>query len=59
MLNNLKAWIRYDGTGRMVPGSLILQRNKPKNGVWQEVDTDICCPPFSTTTTSTTNPLPR
>jgi len=34
---NLKAYVRYDGSGRVVPGSLILRRNKPKVGNWQQV----------------------
>ena len=28
--NKLKAYVRYDGTGRVIAGSLILQRFKPK-----------------------------
>jgi hypothetical protein len=34
---NLKAYVRYDGSGRVVPGSLILRRNKPKVGNWHQV----------------------
>ena len=34
---DLKAYVRYDGSGRVVPGSLILRRNKPKVGNWQQV----------------------
>ena len=34
---DLKAYVRYDGSGRVVPGSLILRRNKPKVGTWQQV----------------------
>jgi len=34
---NLKAYVRYDGSGRVVPGSLILRRNKPKVGNFQQV----------------------
>ena len=34
---DLKAYGRYDGSGRVVPGSLILRRNKPKVGNWQQV----------------------
>ncbi len=43
--NKLKAYVRYDGTGRVVAGSLILQRFKPKVGNWQEIDANECCNP--------------
>ena len=42
---DLKAFVRYDGTGRAVPGSLILQRNKPKVGNWQQTNAYECCDP--------------
>jgi hypothetical protein len=50
--NKLKAYVRYDGTGRVIAGSLILQRFKPKVGNWQEIDANECCNPTTTTTTS-------
>ena len=50
--NKLKAYVRYDGTGRVIAGSLILQRNKPKVGNWQEIDANECCNPTTTTTTT-------
>ena len=43
--NNLKAYVRYDGTGRVIAGSLILQRFKPKVGNWEEVQAYECCDP--------------
>ena len=48
--NKLKAYIRYDGTGRVIAGSLILQRFKPKVGNWVEIDANECCnvPPLPT-----------
>ena len=52
--NKLKAYIRYDGTGRVIAGSLILQRFKPKVGNWQEIDANECCNYVPTTTTTTT-----
>jgi hypothetical protein len=52
--NKLKAYVRYDGTGRVIAGSLILQRFKPKVGNWQEIDANECCN-YTTTTTSTTS----
>lgn len=42
---NLKAFVRYDGSGRVVSGSLILRLNKPKVGRWEQVKTYECCGP--------------
>jgi len=39
----LKAFVRFDGSGRVVPGSLVLRKNKPKVGRWQEVAGYECC----------------
>lgn len=47
----LKAYVRFDGTGRVVPSSLILQRSKPKVGNWKEIPANECCAPTTTTTT--------
>lgn len=52
---DLKAFVRYDGTGRIIPGSLILQRSKPKVGDWKQIDAYECCNP---TTSSTTTEVP-
>ena len=52
--NKLKAYVRFDGTGRVIAGSLILQRFKPKVGNWQEIDAYECCNYIPTTTTTTT-----
>jgi oxalate decarboxylase/phosphoglucose isomerase-like protein (cupin superfamily) len=41
--NRLKAYVRYDGSGRVIAGSLILQRFKPKVGNWQEINANECC----------------
>jgi hypothetical protein len=49
---DLKAYVRYDGTGRVIPGSLVLRRNKPKVGNWKEIQAYECCNPTTTTTTS-------
>jgi len=54
--NGLKAYVRYDGTGRIVPGGPIYSRTKPKNGDWVEIDSVDCC--TTTTTTSTTTVAP-
>lgn len=51
----LKAYVRIDGSHRMVPSSLILRKNKPKVGRWEEVDAYECCnTPAATTSTTTT-----
>jgi hypothetical protein len=42
---DLKAYVRYDGSGRVIPGSNILQRKKPKVGNWKEIDANLCCNP--------------
>lgn len=39
----LKAFVRYDGTGRVVPSSVILARFKPKVGNYKEIDAYECC----------------
>lgn len=52
----LKAYVRYDASGRVVAGSLVLRRKMPKNGNWKELPQNIayeCCSP-TTTTSSTT-----
>lgn len=62
---DLKAYVRFDGSGRVVAGSLILRRNKPKVGNWVEIQAYECCNPTTTstttvppTTTTTTTPAP-
>lgn len=57
---DLKAYVRYDGSGRVVAGSLVFRKKKPKNGRWQEISSNLCCNPNpipnpSTTTTTTTS----
>lgn len=52
---DLKAYARYDGSGRLVAGSLVLRNKMPKNGNWVEVQAYECCNP---TTTSTTTAAP-
>ena len=53
---NLRAFVRFDGSGRVVAGSLILRKQKPKVGRWQEIKATECCDfdPNATTTTTTT-----
>ena len=52
---DLKAYVRFDGSGRIVAGSLVLRRSKPKVGKWQEITAYECCN-FTTTTTTTVAP---
>ena len=41
---NLKAYVRYDGQKKIVPGSLILRENKPTTGTFVEVmPVNLCC----------------
>jgi len=51
---NQKAFIRIDGSGRDVAGSLILRNKKPGNGKWREILAYECCNPIPTPTTTTT-----
>lgn len=58
---DLKAFVRFDGNGRVVSSSLVLRKKKPKVGKWMEIPTYECCDPLdvlpttsSTTTTTTT-----
>ena len=48
---DLRAFVRYDGNGRVIPGGNILNRWIPKVGKWIETTVNICC---THTTTSTT-----
>ena len=59
MANNkreLKAWVRYNSLGQIVPGSNILARKAPKVGHWERIQAYQCC---ETTTSTTTNVAPR
>ena len=48
---SLKLFIRFDGSGRAIPGSTIWRKKMPKVGKWMEITTDYCC-----TTTTTVAP---
>jgi hypothetical protein len=43
---DIKAYVRFDGTGRVIPGSLVLRREKPKTGNWKEIQAYECCDTF-------------
>jgi cytoskeletal protein RodZ len=53
----LKAFVRIDGSGKVIPGGPILQAEKPTVGNWREINAKECCNyvPTSTTTTSSTS----
>lgn len=42
----LKAFVRIDGSGRVVAGSLVLRQKMPKNGKWVEIPAHQCCDPL-------------
>ena len=44
----LHAYVRFDGSGRVVTGSLILRRKMPKVGRWEEIPAYECCNPSTT-----------
>ena len=50
---NLKAFVRFDGSGRIVAGSLILRKQKPKVGRWYEIPAYQCCNDVPTVLTDT------
>jgi hypothetical protein len=54
--NKLKAWVRFDGSGRVIAGGPILQATKPKVGNWKEIIANECCNPTTTTTTTVVEP---
>jgi len=41
--NKLKAFVRFDGSGRVIPGSLNVQSIKPKVGNWRQINSKECC----------------
>lgn len=53
-LKDLKAFVRYDGSGRVVSGSLVFRKKKPKNGRWGEITKNLCCTDSGSSTTTTT-----
>jgi hypothetical protein len=54
---DLKAYVRFDGSGRIVPSSLILRRSIPKVGNWKQISAYECCDPEFPTTTTTAIPV--
>lgn len=58
MANKLKNFVRLDQQGRIIAGSNILRKSKPKVGKWLEQQAYECCDPFTSTTTTTTTSAP-
>lgn len=52
--NNLKNFARLDGLGRLIPGSAVYRKNKPKNGSWLEIPKAVCCDNLTICETTTT-----
>jgi len=52
---NLKAYAKYDGSGRLIPSSLIWRKKKPaaSGGNWVELTGYECCNPTTSSTTTT------
>jgi hypothetical protein len=40
---DLKSYVRYDGSGRVIPGSNVLRKNMPKVGKWKQTQGYECC----------------
>ena len=39
----LRTYARYDGSGRLIPGSMIARRTPPKGNNWVEIPRSLCC----------------
>jgi hypothetical protein len=50
----LKAFVRIDGTGKVIPGGPIFQAHKPKVGKWRQINAKECCNSITPTTSTTT-----
>lgn len=42
----LQAWVKIDGNGNVVPGSLVFRPFpfSPKDGKWKKISGNVCCP---------------
>lgn len=50
----LKAFVKVDRSGNLVPSVLIYRERQPKRGNWIALDANVCCPSTTTSTTTTT-----
>lgn len=62
--SRMRAYIRYDSKGKLVPGSIILARKMPKDGHWKEISayestSTITTTLLPTTTSTTTTAIPN
>ena len=48
----LRAFVRYTSKGDIVPMSMVIRKQQPKGRGWVEIDSNICCLPVVTTTTT-------
>ena len=55
MRRDLKAYVCYDGSGRIIPFSNIFSRRKPAVGNWVETPANLCCTPSAARGTSPVN----
>jgi uncharacterized protein (TIGR02145 family) len=51
--NQLKTFVRFDGSGRIVPSSMVIAYSMPKVGKWKEINAYPTSSPTTTTTTTT------
>ena len=47
-MSKKRAFVKYTKAGELIPGSLIITTKGgfPKDGVYKEVDVDLCCDPI-------------
>jgi len=52
-----RQFVRLDQSGRVIAGSNIKRKNKPKVGNWMEIPAAACCDSLVVQTTTTTTTL--
>ena len=52
---SLQAWVKYDGSGRIVPGVLLVRKDQPAGKGWVALSAYLCCTTTSTTSTTSTS----
>jgi hypothetical protein len=50
----LRAFVKLDKYGQVIPGSMVLRYFQPRGGFWYEIPQDVCCTTTTTTSSSTT-----
>ncbi len=51
--SKLRAFVKYDKNGDIIPGAMVLRQKHPGNG-WVEIVANICCTTTTTSTSTTT-----